>query len=142
MTTDALDLTCGSYIDTAFNTRAVLHRARVALDAIEYDTLVGRGVSGVVPLALLANEFDKKFAIVRKTDEDSHSSMEVEGYVGRRWVFVDDFIRFGTTLTVTKRAIDSQCETFKWNSVLVGAFLYDSKYEPVNWFVPTHRLGE
>lgn len=70
---------------------------RDRLGDLEYDTIIGTGLSGALVVPTLARELDKHWAIVRKED-GSHSSNMVEGTVGRRWLFVDDFVDSGATM--------------------------------------------
>lgn len=66
---------------------------------VEYDTIVGTGLSGTIFTARVAPALRKKFAIIRKKDDEStHSSNRIEGVVGQRFVVADDFVSSGATL--------------------------------------------
>lgn len=74
-------------------------------DAPQHDTLIGTGISGGLSAALLAVATGKMYAVLRKDNARSHSSMPLEGHVGRRWIFVDDFICSGATGRRVKNAV-------------------------------------
>jgi hypothetical protein len=67
---------------------------------IEFDTIVGRGSSGMLIVPLVAQILGKKWFIVRKDEEvqSSHdSSCKWMGDLGNRWIFLDDFCSSGQT---------------------------------------------
>ncbi len=43
---------------------------------------------------------------MRKPNESGHSTEDVEGTLGRRWVFVDDFVSSGATLQRVIHAVN------------------------------------
>lgn len=79
---------------------------RDALEGIEYDTLVGTGLSGALVIPGLARELGKLWAIVRKPTDQSHSDKVIEGEVGAYWLFVDDFTDTGATRRRVEAAIE------------------------------------
>lgn len=89
-----------------------------------HDTLIGRGLSGTIAAALLGHATNRKFAAVRKSSAHSHSGNLVEGRVGARWLFVDDFIAGGSTLRTTRDAVNAVVP----RSTYVGAWLYKDNY--------------
>lgn len=113
-----------SYLHEAiFRPEVIEQRARELLAGIEYDTLVGTGLSGALVLPALARALGKTFAVVRKPD-NSHSRERVEGSLGRRWVFVDDLIFSGDTLTRVRTEIAAISQSYGHATEYVGAFLY------------------
>lgn len=106
----------------------VVENARKTLETVDYDTMVGTGLSGSLVIPVLAREFRKYFAIVRK-DEQRHSDLEVEGLIGHKWIFVDDFIDLGKTRTRVKEAVESVTGN---RDIYVGTYLYNShRFETV-----------
>jgi orotate phosphoribosyltransferase-like protein len=69
------------------------------LTSVDFDALVGTGISGALAVPLLAYVLNVRFALVRKQGVASHGSSMVEGNLkpGDRWLFVDDFISSGHT---------------------------------------------
>lgn len=124
----------------------VVQRAVEDLQNVEFDTLVGTGLSGTLVIPTIALRLDKKFAILRKDKKNSHSINEWEGSFGEHWVFVDDFIATGETMRRVKEKVsDIKTEVNWWDSVIeppksvgsvfVGVYLYhvtvditDTKY--------------
>lgn len=83
--------------------RAIFHRVELFEKAIEvlgnvdFDTIVGRGLSGALVIPTLADKMGKHFAIVRKSGDSLHREFAIEGTVGDKWIFVDDFVATGRT---------------------------------------------
>lgn len=109
------------WLNEAFrDINGVVDKARETLEAVDYDTMVGTGLSGSLVIPVLAREFGKYFAIVRK-DESRHSDMDIEGQIGHKWIFVDDFIGSGRT----RRTVKSSVVGVTGNPDLyVGTYLY------------------
>ena len=99
--------------------------ARECLAGVEYDTLVGIGLSGGLITAVLAHELGKNAVLVRKQGEKSHSYAQASGLLGHRWVFVDDLIDNGTTHNRARSVIRSMASERGWMTREVGVFLYD-----------------
>lgn len=75
-------------------------RRSAAEQGIEFDTIVGRGSSGMLIVPVVARILGKRWFIVRKDAEvkSSHdSSCKWMGDLGKRWVFLDDFCSSGET---------------------------------------------
>lgn len=88
-----------NYFDLAFDDpQHVIDEARAALENVDFDTFVVTGLSGASVSGLLAHALDKHFLILRKPDDlSTHSSRRGAGSIGKRWVFLDDFIQSGNT---------------------------------------------
>lgn len=114
-----------SYSFKAFDEpEALILAARQALKDVTYDTMVGRGLSGALVVPILARALGKKWAIVRKPGDGSHSTSRFEGEIGRRWIFVDDFIASGNTYFQTEEVVLAEgIANGEWPQ-LVGAYLY------------------
>lgn len=90
-----------SYFDKALSctNRDLIDEMRRLTRGCKFDTIVGTGLSGTIFIARVAPGLGKKFAIVRKKDDQStHSARRVEGEVGSRFIVADDFISSGNTL--------------------------------------------
>lgn len=113
----------GSYFDKALcGTNAELIEAmRLKTKGVEYDTIIGTGLSGTIFTARVAPGLRKKFAIVRKDGDGSHSGIRVEGQVGKRWIFADDFICGGGTM---KRVLNMMKKKHP-EAVFVGCYQYE-----------------
>lgn len=114
----------GSYFDKALTdtNRNLVGTMRKQLREVDYDTIIGTGLSGTIFAARVAPTLGKKFAIVRKKDDHStHSGNQVEGLVGLRWVFADDFVSMGGTL---KRVLNMMKKHFP-ASEFVGVYQYE-----------------
>lgn len=116
--------TTGSYFDKAlcYTNGELIETMRHRLNGVKYDTIVGTGLSGTIFTARVAPGLGKSFAIVRKKDDKStHSGTKVEGIVGERWVFADDFISSGATF---KRVLEMM-KAHRPNAQFVGAYEYE-----------------
>lgn len=117
---EATNHTCG-YLDVALGDPAELvYGAMSELRGLQFDTMVGRGLSGSLVVPILARAMNKYFAIVRKTGDGSHSARQIEGKLGKRWIFVDDLICTGDTF---KKSIETINAT-KEHMVCAGIYLY------------------
>lgn len=117
------------YMTEAFRSPVTLaRRARVALVDVDYDTLVGRGLSGALVVPDLARRLKKHWLIVRKPQEGSHTYRKAEGELGERWIFVDDFIETGDTLAATQQAVAQLIENAYRPKprTFVGSYLYNN----------------
>lgn len=100
---------------------------------VEFDTIVGRGSSGMLVVPLVASILGKKWLIVRK-DEEVESSHDSEarwlGDLGKRWVFLDDFCSSGRTFRSVRDGVQEAAERAEFDTELVGYFEYeDRSYE-------------
>ncbi len=93
------------YFDRAFgDVDVIADEMRVALEEVEYDTMVGTGLSGTLVVPTLARALGKYWAIVRK-EVSVHASGLIEGEIGQSWLFVDDFISSGETFRRVRNVI-------------------------------------
>lgn len=98
-----------SYMEGAFRPIGKqVARAREKLAGVDYDTMVGTGLSGALVIPALARNLHKRWAIVRKVGDNSHANTSFEGQLGRRWIFVDDFIQSGATRDRVLEVISEQ----------------------------------
>lgn len=134
-------ITSISYSHAAFGEpEALILQARKELAEIDYDSMVGTGLSGALIIPILARALNKPFAIIRKANESCHAYKTFEGTIGDRWLFVDDFICSGRTLETVSAAVrlatmqpvydDEGTHTgFDCPSKFVGAYCYDTEFK-------------
>ncbi len=127
------------YMNRAHKPKEIAEVARLLLkhhpEKLKFDTLVGTGLSGAIVVPPLARSLRKKFLLIRKDNDSSHSSYPAEGVLGRRWLFVDDFVSSGTTFRKVIAGVNtcvSDLGRYRdpgFKSELVGAFQYSDGYD-------------
>ncbi len=94
-----IDAVC--YLDPVLDPatrRGIIDRVITQCHGLDFDAFACRGLSGMLVAPIVAMEMGKTLLVVRKKDEDNHSSRMVEGDIGaRRYVIVDDLISSGAT---------------------------------------------
>lgn len=122
------------YMTGAYDsTKKLTASARAALALVEFDTMVGIGLSGSLVVPLLARALDARWLILRKESESSHSAYPAEGDLGARWLFVDDFIATGATLRGVHRTVEDICSRYEHESEFAGVYCYQhSEFDPPN----------
>jgi len=129
---DVLDFQSDSYMRAVHNPDELLERAsHFRTDIDKADTLVGTGLSGTLAVAELARKLEKRYLIVRKENDGSHSYHPVEGTLGKKWLFVDDLVGSGRTFARVWDTIEGLVEDRKFKTEFVGTFLY-TDYEFVS----------
>lgn len=104
---------------------SMVRLATAVLAGVEFDTFVGTGVSGSIAVPVLAYAMKKTFLVVRKAREtgatdlpaSTHSAHMLEGFIGTRWIFVDDLVASGSTFERVRRQIGDKSD-------YVGIYLY------------------
>lgn len=91
--------------------------AEIQLKSVDYDTMIGMGLSGALVVPRLARALGKKWAIVRKED-GAHSKNKIEGEIGNKWIFVDDQVDSGRTRRIAQERVESHVE--RQNSKIVA----------------------
>jgi len=97
----------------------------------KFDSLAATGVSGITVAAPLAVLLNKPLVVVRKKDDGSHNVNQlVEGHLsmGKRVLFVDDFIAGGDTKARVVKAIHG----IDKRADLIGQYLY--LRDGLEWF--------
>lgn len=115
------------------DTESFIDRAREALKPVQYDTLVGTGMSGALVVPMLARALGKTWIVIRKPGEQSHEWRLLIGKLGRRWVFVDDFIDSGSTRKRVRGVIKEETTAVGFETTYVGDYLYvdyPHKFQP------------
>ena len=108
---------CAGYLTRAFRSRGeVIDDAVGKLESKDFDTIVVTGVSGLLIGSILAHILDKHLVVVRKDEDVSTHSQPgmVEGILGGRWLFVDDFVSSGETLLRVKRKVQERANDRWW----------------------------
>lgn len=123
-----------SYFALAFDQEddSLVEDARETLKGVDYDTMIGTGLSGSLVIPVLARALGKKFAIVRK-EHSPHDNSLVVGKLGHRWIFVDDFVSGGTTRRNVIRAVEKVAEDFNHEMVYVGTYEYQTGWRQNKW---------
>jgi adenine/guanine phosphoribosyltransferase-like PRPP-binding protein len=107
--------------------RDAIDTARMAQDRLDFDTVVVTGISGVVMGGVIAHALGCHLLIVRKEDDTStHSWSRVEGYLGARWVFLDDFTETGRTRARVRRLVRDIARERDIATTNVGSVLYEN----------------
>lgn len=123
----ALDCTIG-YMSVAHNPGLLLEIAETHLRDADYDTLVGTGLSGTIAVTELARKLGKKYLVVRKPNDGTHSHLPAEGHLGKRWVFVDDLVGTGRTISRCWDVVHKLAYDQGFTTEFVGAFLYSDRW--------------
>lgn len=106
---------------------------------IDFDTVVGTGLSGSLLTPQLGRSLKKNWAVIRKNNESSHDGNPFVGTLGSRWIFVDDFIATGSTFLAVEKAIrDAVNQRRAWDSKYinfstkcVGDYCYSRTYDRI-----------
>lgn len=113
------------------DSKSALRRAREVLKDVDFDTVVATGMSGIPLATLIGHTMRKHVLLVRKADDHSnHHGHSVVGRLGRRWIFVDDFISSGGTMRRCQQAVKDLEEGSypkKEPSTFVGRYLFNNR---------------
>ncbi|QKO02458.1 phosphoribosyl transferase [Mycobacterium phage DroogsArmy] len=120
-----LDLTDESYLRLAHDPERLVKIIEPHVERVEFDTLVGTGLSGTLATAAVAKALGKHYFIARKPNDGTHSGNRYgEGKLGARWVFLDDLIATGRTLGRVWDAVYQTSQRWNHTTEFVGAVLY------------------
>lgn len=98
-----------------------------ALSKVDFDTIAVSGVSGLLLGPILAYKLGKNLAVVRKTDDSTHSYCTIEGQWGSKYVIIDDFIASGATVRYIRDKLDNRFGLDGEFTQCVGFYGYDRK---------------
>lgn len=117
------------YMDEAiFDLPTVIKRSKKDLAKVDFDTMVGTGFSGSIVIPALAMAMGKDFVLIRKEGDDSHHGRgRLLGNLGKRWIFVDDFVSSGRTrVRVIQKILDAVADYPGQmpRTTMVGQYLY------------------
>lgn len=76
-------------------------------EGLDFDTIAVTGMSGILVGPRVAEALGKALFIVRKEGDSNHGFNKAIGQLGRRLVFLDDFIENGGTLARVIKTIDA-----------------------------------
>jgi adenine/guanine phosphoribosyltransferase-like PRPP-binding protein len=124
-----IEITTGYF--NRHRSRSFLSDAAHDLKDVVFDTLVGRGMSGVLAVTRLAPHFGKHALYIRKPSDNSHGCHLAEGELGSSWLFIDDFVATGSTFNAVENVIN-QLIADRWKKgepypVYAGAYLYEDR---------------
>lgn len=131
----------------------IVKDAAKALEGVEFDTIVFRGMSGALIAPIIAHKMEKEIVMLRKPDVTTHSSYKYEGFIDvKRYVIIDDFVSTGDTVATIINRMRSAGD-----SKFVGLYLYYANtdraglytldvpsdvFVRVNKFITGEKLGE
>lgn len=100
--------------------------AREELESVDYGGFIGTGLSGCLVIPTLAHLFGKRFAILRKADENTHSYYPLEHNLEQadRLLFLDDFVASGATKHTIDTAIRDHNQRYGRDLSIIGEYLY------------------
>jgi len=102
--------------------------AKKRLAAVDFDTFVVTGDSGVSVGTILAWKLGKNLVVIRKDGVDHHDWESYYGTLGDRWVFLDDLIETGSTRGRCKDAIATISSEEDVKTLYVGQYEYINRY--------------
>lgn len=110
---------------------------------IEFDAIAFRGMSGALIAPLVADKLDKSVILVRKKEDNTHSSYKIETDNEKitRYIIVDDLISSGATMREIRKQIALEGACFR-KTDCVGVFLYSETWARINGnvkFPPVQR---
>lgn len=111
----------------------VIDRAKADLRGIDFDTIVGTGFSGGIVIPALALVMDKQFLLIRKDGDNSHHRGSLVGQLGKRWIFVDDFISTGRTRTRVIEKVAEAVSISRTPTTMVGQYMYQNPFGDVGF---------
>lgn len=146
---DSLTTIRNHFLSDAFgDIDKLIRKARVILAGVDYDTMVGAGMSGSVAVPTLARELGKYWAIARRNytlvgGDDSDPTLKrlpVEGTIGRRWIFVDDMVIGGSCRDEALSTVVQHAEQYGHETTYVGTYLYWEYHTEFPLFTPAGTL--
>lgn len=110
--------------DRAYRVRVIRYFKKMVRE-VPFNTIVVTGVSGLLMGPILAHTTRKSLLVVRRDGESTHSPERLEGTIGGRYLFVDDFICKGDTATRVHNEIPG--------AIWAGAFLWRHIIDSYLW---------
>lgn len=116
------------YLDRVFDKDLLvkhisLAKRKLKASGVQFDAIAVRGVSGLAFGAPLAYTMKKGLIVVRKTEENSHSEVDVEmpelmhKSQSGKYIFVDDFVSSGETMHKVVLSLYSRNSSLKIQAV-------------------------
>lgn len=136
--------TCSHYLEPQMSDpRRFIEGAKWDLQFVEFDTIVCRGLSGLLIAPTVATEMGKHLLIVRKDKFNTHGHSTAEGHLGHQWVFFDDFISTHSTEHACRDAVEEVVRRYRggfyagFDSIFIGSYEYSYRR-----YVPSQSLRE
>lgn len=144
---DTYRAVCGYFSEVYENPDLIIQRFKPYHNRLikdNVDTLVGTGLSGGIIVPMLAKAYGMHYVIVRKEGTQTHDSSILYGVMGKKYIFVDDFIQSGETLRRIQKQLYFEIPSDSHEFELYGIYLYSSSEgeffyreavkERVDWF--------
>ena len=123
-----IDVTTSYLVDAVHRFDDVFEAATEALQDVDFDTIVGTGMSGAIVVPRLADLLNVSWVLVRRKNESNHADGMLEGVMGNRWLFVDDLIASGDTLQRVHEAINEEFAGKDWPLEFAGSWVYSESW--------------
>ena len=120
---------------------AVRRINKIEKEGLSFDYIACRGVSGLVIGSILALKLNKGLIVVRKQNDSTHRSSEVEGYPASgpfNYLIVDDLICEAETLNTIIRDI----KLHNNSANVVGIYLYAPSCSHPNEFYGRSEISK
>ena len=126
---------CSSYLHRPFASKmsfmecadkAILQIRKAIRSGLRVDSIVCSGVSGMAIAPIVAHSLGLKLVVVRKSDENSHAHVDIEGLPHSKdfnFIIVDDFVESGETIVRILNRI-ANCRA-KQGYRFKGCYLYN-----------------
>lgn len=117
------------YLDGVLTPEKLAERVECAvreLRTVDFDSILVMGMSGAIFGGALSVRLQKPLILVRKEEDISHSTFQVQGYVhgAKRFIFLDDQICTGETFEKAFRTFIGE-RAPNYLPEFVGAYLHD-----------------
>jgi hypothetical protein len=144
-TQNVLDLNKGGYSKRAYGPTEdlieIVETQLIGLD-IDFDSMVGVGLSGHLVLPIVARYFDVPFFAVRKPEDRNHelNGNTGRGSIGKRWILVDDVVTTGATVKLARQAVSDAVSKFNFRTTFVGTVCYEPLWNASGEFVTPEMI--
>lgn len=91
-----------------------------------FDCIVATGMSGALVASPVAIRLHRPLVIIRKPSDDCHDGSDIihmEG-IGKRWLFLDDFMSMGGTF---RRVRERMKDLYAIETRYVGSYFYSTQ---------------
>jgi len=119
---------------------------------LDFDGFIVTGVSGVAMGAMVARSLKKDLVIIRKDNDNTHSSYHVENFKhGKNYIFLDDLIASGNTYRKVRKEFFSCSSNKGWpyggtyvgnKSKIIGTMLYNYSSNDSVKFLSNQEIGK
>lgn len=116
-------------IETKFSRiphRLIVQEMGEVLRGVEFDTLVGIGMSGTLVVPSIA-KITGKYGMALRKEVDNANRWEPRfgvGTLGKKWIFFDEWATTGQTRKEAQRMITKLCEAQNFTTEYVGTYQY------------------